>query len=217
MPISIAEAQRKAGDSAFEGLGEEQGAPISLPITAQVMAQFGEEFLKVMGDYVNKLGVVSSGDLTSKANFVVSDDGSLLQIVLPDYFDFPNEGVRGVKSSRNAPNSPYKYKSFGMNEEGRAKIKELVMSGKAKIATVQRGRDKALGVGLEKKRLSVADAKTNQLIYWIKRQGIKATHYFDFAVRDVFKDFDITMAEAVGQDIVFTISKMKFNGNNNKR
>ena len=216
MPVSIAKAQAQVGDRAFEGLGEEKGGA-SFPIAIEVLGQYGAEFLRVMGEYVDKLNVVSSGDLTKKAKLEINDDGSGFKIILPEYFDYPNEGVRGVKSSSNAPSSPYKYKSYGMGTEGRKKIRELVVSGKMKIRTPQRANDKALGIGLERKRLNVVDAKTETLIYLIKRQGIKATHYFDLTIADVFKDFDKTMGEAIGQDIVYNITKMNFkkNGSNN--
>jgi hypothetical protein len=49
----------------------------------------------------------------------------------------------------------------------------------------------------------------------IKKYGIKATHYFDLAFEETFKDFDEIMAEALGEDIEITIQLMnKKYGNN---
>ena len=42
----------------------------------------------------------------------------------------------------------------------------------------------------------------------IKKYGIKATHYFDEAVKETFADFDIKISEAVGADIIYTIKKL---------
>jgi hypothetical protein len=151
--------------------------------------------------------VVASGKLLSESRFVIK--GDTMQIIVPDYYDYPNEGVRGVKSSKNAPGSPYKYKSYGMNSEGRASIKNYIRSGRAKIDTVRKTNDKALGIGLEKKRLSLLDAQTNQLVYLIKAFGIKKTNYFTDALNATFnKDFELKMTEVIGKQIVFTLEKL---------
>ena len=132
-----------------------------------------------------------------------------MRIIVPDYYDYPNEGVRGVKSSKNAPTSPYKYKTYRMNDEGRESIRQYIQSGRAKIATVTKTKDKALGIGLEKKKLSLIDAQTNQLVYLIKRFGIKKTNYFTDALNATFgKDFELKMSEAFGKEIVFTLEKL---------
>ncbi len=213
MPISIAKAQQQALDEGLlDNLGTEQGAPVRLGITEKVLAQYGAEFLQVMGKLVNERKVVASGDLTSEASFRVVD-GNTLQIIVPNYFDYPNEGVRGVNSSRNAPGSPYKFKTYGMNKEGRDKIRDYIRSGRAKIANVQQ--DKAFGIGLEGKRKPLLEARTDTMIYMIKRYGIKATNYFNDAIKQTFKDFELKMSEAVGADIVFTLQKIT-DGNNSK-
>jgi hypothetical protein len=132
-----------------------------------------------------------------------------MEILFPSYYDFPNQGVKGVKSSKNAPLSPYKFKNYGMNEEGRRSIAKYIEDGHAKIATVVKTKDKALGIGREKKHLSLLDKKVNELIYLIKRFGIKRTGYLDETIGIVFKDFEATMTEAVGRDIILTIEKTK--------
>ena len=96
-----------------------------------------------------------------------------------------------------------------MNDEGRESIRQYIQSGRAKIATVTKTKDKALGIGLEKKKLSLIDAQTNQLVYLIKRFGIKKTNYFTDALNATFgKDFELKMSEAFGKQIVFTLEKL---------
>ena len=212
MPISISKAQQQAsGDGSLDFLDDLEGIndikPVRLSITEKVLAQYGAEFLLVMGKLANQRKVVNTGDLLRDAKFRMIDDGATLQIIVPDYYDFPNEGVKGVKSTKNAPRSPYRFKNYGMNPEGRKSIAEYIRSGKARIETVRKG-DKAFGIGREKKQKSLIDAKTDQLIYMIKRQGIKATYYFTDAIKETFKDFELTMSEAVGRDIVFTLQKL---------
>lgn len=200
MAISIAQAQKSYTFS--EGSTDY----VEFTNATTVFEQFGVKFLLALAESARKNKVVASGELLSKAKYRISKDGKTMQIMMPDYYDYPNMGVRGVKSHKNAPNSPYQYRSYGMNAEGRKSIKKYIADGHAKIENVRT--DKAIGVGLEKKRLSVADQKANTLIYWIKRQGIKATHYFDEAVQETFKDFQFVMSKAIGKDIIFTIEKI---------
>lgn len=205
MPSSINAVQRKAVNDGFlDGIGEGKD---TLTFVEGVFEQFGKEFLLNLGRFANKRKVVASGTLLSQSRFEI--DGNVMRIIVPDYYDYPNEGVRGVASSKNAPNSPYKYKNYGMSNEGRAKIKQYILSGHAKIDTVRKTKDKALGLGLERERLSVADMQTNQLVYLIKRFGIKKTNYFTDALNATFgKEFELKMTEAYGKEIVFTLEKL---------
>ena len=207
MPVSIASVQQEALNSGFlDTLGEDNGS-VSLGITEAMLAAYGEEFLKNLSKYANQRQVVNKGNILSKSIFRITN-GDTLQIIVPDYFDYPNEGVKGVRSSKNAPNSPYQYKTYGMNAEGRKSIKDYISSGHAKIRTVRKSGDKALGIGREGKHLKLIDVQTNTLIYLIKAYGIKKTDYFTDALKDTFQDFEIKMSEAVGADIIFTLEKL---------
>jgi len=95
-----------------------------------------------------------------------------------------------------------------MNVEGRKSIKQYIQSGHAKIETVKKSNDKALGIGREKKHLSLLDVKTNTLVYLIKAFGIKKTSYFNDAIKETFADFEVNMSDAVGADITFTLEKL---------
>ncbi|MFN9116260.1 MAG: hypothetical protein ACK5XN_39965 [Bacteroidota bacterium] len=205
MPISIARAQQEAL-SELGGMSEAIGQPVKLAVAAKALLQYGQEFEIVLGKIVNERQVVDSGDLTSKLSYQLVGNNTL-QVVLPDYYDYPNKGVKGVKFSRNAPNSPYQFKHYRMSDEGRAKIRASIARGKMKLRIVRN--DKALGIGTERKRLSAAESTENTLIYMIKKYGIKATKYFDDAVKDVFKDFDIVMGEAIGADLVLNLERKK--------
>lgn len=207
MGISIASVQ-KENLSFLDTLGGNEFE--ELPAVHGTLMYTAKELIKNIGKYAEQRKVVASGKLLDKTELSVVDENTI-HIKMPDYFDYPNEGVKGVKSSKNAPGSPYQFKTYGMNAEGRAEIKKYIKSGKAKIDLVRKNKDKALGIGLEKKRLSIADAKANQLIYLIKRQGIKKTNYFNDAVKETMKDFESNMGKAFGNDIALSISKY---GNN---
>jgi hypothetical protein len=204
MPISIAAAQKaysfdvgedKAGFELFEARTE--------------FEKYGDKFKKTVAKLAEQRGVVDTGKVAGDCQFIINEAGNQMLIYMPDYYDFPNEGVKGKDSSKNAPKSPYKFKSYGMSTDGRKSIKNYIQRGRAKIETVRKTNDKALGIGREKKHLPLIDIQTEQLVYMIKKYGIKATHYFTYAVNQVFgKEFELNMAEALGRDIVFTLEKI---------
>ena len=205
MPSNIGSVQRSTIGSGFlDSVGEGKD---EFTFVNTVFEEYGKQFLLNLSKSANDKKVVASGNLLNQTKFEV--EGNVMRIIVPDYYDFPNEGVRGVKSSKNAPTSPYKYKTYGMSDEGRASIRQYIQSGRAKISTVTKTKDKALGIGLEKKKLSLIDAQTNQLVYLIKRFGIKKTNYFTDALNATFgKDFELKMSEAFGKQIVFTLEKL---------
>jgi hypothetical protein len=93
-----------------------------------------------------------------------------------------------------------------MDKDGRESIREYIQSGKAKITTVRK--DKAVGIGLERKGVSAIDTKVNTLIYLIKSYGIKTTNYFDDAFEKVFKDFLVISSKVVGRQVVITLQRL---------
>lgn len=210
MPISISQAQAKALGSGFlDDIGSNE---IPFNTTTNILEQIGISFIENIGKRANQKQVVASGKLLSETTFrIVNND--TVQIIMPDYFDYPNEGVKGVKSSKNAPNSPYQFKNYGMSAAGRKSIKDYIQSGKAKIKTVRRTKDKALGIGREKKHLSLIDIQTNTLIFLIKRQGIKHTGYFDMALNDTVKDIENSLGQAIANDIVISLNKLNVSRN----
>lgn len=206
MSISIEKAQAKAL-AGLGSLGEGRpNEPVKLTVLEKILIEYGSEFALELTEIMKQRQVFASGKLADSIIPFVNEAGNTLQIRMLNYYDFPNKGVKGVKSSANAPTSPYQYKTFGMNRDGRKSISDYILSGKAKIRTVRS--DKAVGIGIERKGVSALDSKINTLIYLIKAYGIKTTNYFDDAFNKVFKDFAVTAADAVGRDIVITIQRL---------
>lgn len=211
MSININKAQ---ADFLREG-GDLGGTDImEFGVVNGVLEQYGEELLKNISYFGNNKGVVGSGDLLSNLTpEIESSQGlSIFRLRMLDYYDYPNEGVKGVNSSRNAPNSPYQYKNYGMADSGRASLKRYIQSGKAKITSVRN--DKALGKGGEKIGVSFSgkgtliDRQVDTLAYLIKRFGIKATNYFTDAMNKTFQDFEVKMVEAVERDVIITFERI---------
>jgi hypothetical protein len=204
MPISISAAQSKAIQSGI--LDKETQGGVAFGTVTNVLEQYAvlfEENLRIVSNQVNN---VASGKLLDSFEFQVTNDGNTLLLYLADYFDYTNVGVKGVRSSRNAPSSPYQYKNYGMSQEGRRSIRSYIESGKAKITTVQR--QGLRPTNREKKQLSLIELKTQTLIYMIKRYGIKATHYLDKTIEMTFKDIGEKLGEAVAKDITYTINTL---------
>jgi hypothetical protein len=183
-------------------------------VVAGVLEQYGADLLKNISYFGNNKGVVGSGDLLSSMVPEITEENGVdvFRLRMLDYYDYPNEGVKGVNSSSNAPGSPYQYRNYGMSSEGRASLKRYILSGKAKIRSVQN--DKALGKGGEKigvafsSKKTLIDKQVDTLAYLIKRFGIKKTNYFTDAFNKTFKSFEVDMVEAAGRDIVITFNRL---------
>ena len=201
MPKSFAKAQADALNS-LGGQDREQFVPF---VALNILEQYGADFKILLEKYINSRQVVASGKLAD--SITSSVDGNTLTIKMLDYFDFPNEGVRGWGSSKNAQASPYTYRrkaKKSSNGQFQASIKEYILSGKAKVRNVESP------VGLERKvdrgkKKSLIDKQVDNLIYMIKRYGIKRTEYFNDAFEEAFKDIDVVMGEALGIDIAMNI------------
>jgi hypothetical protein len=201
MPKSFAKAQADALNS-LGGQDREQFVPF---VALNILEQYGADFKILLEKYINSRQVVASGKLAD--SITSSVDGDKLTIKMLDYFDFPNEGVRGWGSSKNAQASPYTYRrkaKKSSNGQFQASIKEYILSGKAKVRNVQSP------VGLERKvdrgkKKSLIDKQVDNLIYMIKRYGIKRTEYFNDAFEEAFKDIDVVIGEALGIDIAMNI------------
>ena len=217
MSISISKAQKAALDSGFDFGGENL---MEFNAVNSILEQYGAELLKNISKFGNNKGVVGSGELLSNLipEIVEQDGVTTFTLRMLDYYDYPNQGVKGVDSSKNAPTSDYQYKNYGMSESGRASLKKYIQSGKAKITSVMN--DKALGKGGEKIGVSFASKKTlidrqvDTLAYLIKRFGIKTTNYFTDAFNKTFENFEISVAEAVGTDILITFERLNLNKSN---
>lgn len=217
MSINIRKAQNEALASGFDFGGDNI---TEFSVVNGVFEQYAEEFLKNISYFANNKKVVSSGDLLKNmVPEIVEGNGSIIfRLKMIDYYDFPNEGVKGVGSTRNAPKSPYKYRNYGVPQSMKDSLKKYIQSGKAKITSVMN--DKALGKGGERKGLRFAGKKTlidtqvATLGYLIKRFGIKSTNYFTDAFNKTFEDFEVKMFEAVESGIIITFENIKLRDGN---
>ena len=174
--------------------------------TLALFFEYTEIFQKEIREQLKNKNITSSGQLADNIDVVANDNGTGVFINMIDYYDFVNKGVKGVNSSKNAPNSPYKYKTYGMPESARKGLKQYINSGKKSIRVVN---IKKTTIAAEQKRESLIDLKVNQLVYLIKKYGIKTTGYLDNAMAIVLPKLSEDILNLIGRAIVVQIGQPK--------
>lgn len=166
------------------------------------------KFLLDVQKGVRKYGLIGSGKLATEQGYKtkVTKQPQLTQveIFMINYGMFQNFGVKGIRSHKNAPDSPYKFKTYGMPQSARDGIRAMIMKGKKKTRNVKYEK-----VGLERKNkdskdpidIQVADA-----VYKIKKYGIKTKPFFTEAFEKHFGTFDEEMIKAIKKQMVTTLT-----------
>ena len=236
--MSISQAQAKAiADGFLNKIGEQPMKSDELPVIEQLLKMFGADFIKQAQDNLEKSGSISSGNINDiRIQFTKFGNSYNLSLGYPKsepaskYWKFVNKGVQGYGGKNAKPNntdSEYKYKSPYPNRAMASSIfswlnraRKSIRSDKYNV-TETTGRKKNIAL---KKLLTDADNK-RKLAYAIsskiKRDGLKATHYFDNAAKETFgKNFFDVMKLALGKDIeikIKQIGKELQDGNNNRK
>jgi hypothetical protein len=199
-----------------------------LPILEQILVQSGLDFNDTIRRNLEKANAISTGQLAdvSAPQLTRESNGYVLGVGYPlgskqlEYYDFVNKGVGGVggKNARPKRNSgDYKFKSRFPNRKMAASIfswlnkaRKSVRADRVDLSGIQRKRRKlatTLNEASNKKRLAYAISSA------IKRDGIRATYYFDRAITENFtQNFKDALSIALGGDIIIQLSK---NGDNN--
>jgi hypothetical protein len=236
--MSISQAQAKAiADGFLNKIGEQPMKSDELPVIEQLLKDFGVDFIKQAQYNLEKNGSISSGNINDiRMEFTKFGTIYTLSLGYPEsepaskYWDYVNKGVQGYGGKNAKPNntdSKYKYKTPYPNRAMASSIfswlnkaRKSIRSDKYSV-TETASRKKNLGL---KKLLTDADNK-RKLAYAIsskiKRDGLKATHYFDKAADEVFGDeFQEIMNAALGFDVeikIKQIGKELEDGNNNRK
>lgn len=191
--------------SKMAGLGESTTA-FETYVADTVLKQYAVDFVNLLKKNIKDRKVVATGQLESNIEIIPDESGNNIKITMLDYFDYPNEGVRGIDFDTNAPNSPYSFKKskgyYAISKDGKESLKRLISEGKMKVSDTSKTKRP---IGLEGKRKSLIDMQVSSLIYLIRKHGIKRTRYFDDAFDTVFGTFAEDMAKAYGQDVAFNI------------
>lgn len=164
---------------------------------------FKDEWIRI----VNQKKIVASGNIERDLTFFLEEgnETATLFIKFPEYAKFVDRGVRGVRSSKNAPDSPFKFKNYGMSQEGRASLKKWLSSAKAKVSSRDVKKYGAVRTEKKFKKISEADSKLNTLIYNIKAFGIKKRNFIAPVVKNSFEGFEQELADAIGKKVSIVI------------
>jgi hypothetical protein len=173
----------------------------------KLLAEYAENYKDALIAEIKRKQITASGEMEKNITFTLKDKQGIkvLEIYMVDYAKFIDKGVKGWGSSKNAPSSPYKYKTKGMNQEGRNSIKRYIESGKAKVSSLDVKRYGA--VKGEKKSKSLIDARVDTLVYLIKKYGIKTKNFIDKPLKDTFKDLEIKIADEFAVNIAVQITR----------
>ena len=207
-----------------------------LPLLEQTLALYGQAFNTAIGANLQKTGSISSGKLAEPAMPIITKFGNSYVLSVgyekgseqDKYYRFVDKGVQGVggKNARPKKNTgEYSYKTPYPNK----KMATNILLWLRKSANASRN-EKVTITKTQRKRKKLADvvSKTDSLKILaykistaIKRDGLRATFFFDKAIKEVFnKDFIADIALAVGGDVQIqikqTINEVK-NGNNSNK
>lgn len=201
MPMSFAEAQQKLLNTNF--LDSNADSKAIYIVLEDTLNEYAEKFLLNLEKAMNESRVTASGNLIDKTRYeIVEENGVTFRILMPEYYDYVNKGVKGVRSSKNAPGSPYQFKNYGMSQEGRNSLMKWMSSGKYKISNVRKP------IGFEKKNKKISkNTDLETLIYNIKKYGIKKRGFFDKAVKETFGDFKEVISQQVGNTIAISLGQ----------
>lgn len=236
--MGIAKAQIQAlrsgilqsiGDTGFNKVNAQD-----LPILEKTLALYGQAFNTAIGANLQKTGSISSGKLAEPAMPIITKFGTgyVLSVGYEQgseqdkYFRFVNKGVKGVggEGARPKQNSgEYSYKTKYPNKKMATnlllwlrKSANASRNEKVTITKTQRKRKKLSNVVTQADSLkSLAYAMSGA----IKRDGLRATYFFDKAIKETFnKDFIADIALALGGDVQIQIKQtINENGNNNNK
>lgn len=206
MPINLNKAEAEALGKLNIGESKDK---FELFVATNILQQYAKNFADLIQKNIRDRKIVGSGDLEKNIRLDISDDGKEVKIYMLDYYDYVNEGVKGWGDNKNAPNSPYQYRSKGMDKKGRDSIKKYILSGKAKVKSTKN--DIARGIGLEskgikyKKKKTLIESQVNSMVWLIKKYGIKRTDYFNDAFETAFAGWEQDIGKALSADIKLSI------------
>jgi hypothetical protein len=208
MAKSIAQRQKVVLENGFlASTGSESFSIIDANEIGQLLLERGQLFKDEWIRVVNEKNIIASGNIERDLTFYLQNEpeSATLFIEFPYYAKFVDRGVKGVKSSKNAPDSPFQFKNYGMSAEGRASLKKWMSQGKAKVSSRDVKKYGAVRTESKFKKISEADSKLNTLIYNIKKYGIKKRNFITPIVQKSFQGFEQELADAIGKKVSIVI------------
>jgi len=222
--MSISKAQAIAiGEGFLNTIGEQKLKEGELPVAMELLKQFGGEFIIQAKKNLRASGSIASGNIED-IRMQVTKFGTLYTLSLgypisepaSKYYDYVNKGVKGTANIKADSKTPYSFKTSKKSVNVSA-IEGWLKYNKLKSVAVKPYRK----LGVETKAIESKKSLAFVIARSIHRKGMKSTHYFDNAQKEVFgKEFAEIMSVALGKDIqikIKQIGKEITNGNNNTK
>ena len=206
--LNQTQAQRIVLENEFlDSSGTERFSVIEANDIGALLLKRGEIFKKEWTKIINQKKIIASGAIERDLTFYIEEETekATLFIKFPEYAKFVDRGVKGVKSSKNAPDSPYQFKNYGMSAEGRASLKKWMSSAKAKVSSRDVKKYGTFKSESKFKKISEEDSKLNTLIYNIKKYGIKKRNFITPVIEKSFQGFEQELADAIGKKVSIVI------------
>ena len=206
--LSQTQAQKIVLENGFvQSTGSESTSLINAEDIGAILLERGKLFKDEWVRVINEKRIVASGDIERDLNFYLETgtETATLFIEYSNYAKFVDRGVKGVRSSKNAPDSPFKFKNYGMSAEGRASLKNYLAQGKAKVASRDVKKYGAFRSESKFKKISEADSRLNTLIYNIKKYGIKKRNFITPVLEKSLQGFEQELADAIGKKVSIVI------------
>jgi hypothetical protein len=200
-----------------------------LPILEKMLVESGLEFNNLIRKNLEKSGAIATGKLAdvSAPQVYELQGGYQLQIGYPvkskqiEYYDYVNQGVkgRGGKNAKLKKNSgKYKFRNKYVGKAMAASLYSWLNQARKKVALDTGSKTKVQRKNIKlSKALKKADNKRTLAYVMgkaIKRDGLKATYYFDRAVKETFNnEFITSVGIALEGDITLNIRQVYGNYN----
>lgn len=208
MAKSIPQRQKVVIENGFlQTTGSEGFSLIDANEIGALLLERGNKFKDEWIKTVNQKNIIASGNIERDLTFYLESgtESATLFVEFPYYAKFVDRGVKGVRSSRNAPDSPFQFKNYGMSTEGRASLKNYLAQGKAKVSSRDVKKYGAVRTESKFKKISEADSRLNTLIYNIKKYGIKKRNFITPVIEKSFAGFEQELADVIGKKVSIVI------------
>jgi hypothetical protein len=190
------------GSGALDDLGSsKEGGVVPMGAVENALTDFAIAFMRDATANLEQSNAVSSGTLSESMTFNISEFGNAyrLTINLADYYDFVNKGVKGVKASVKAPDSPYQFKNLGVSQKFQTALKSWIR--REGLKTRLRNEARVTEAFYPNRKTKVLDPETSQaksIGRAIKWSGLRATHFLDNAYDKNYPELAGRISEALG-------------------
>jgi len=226
---SISQAQASLG-SDFTAGGIARGGDVKLNAVEAIMAQAALEFIQLAKKRLTQRGKIDTGNLSDIVVSSIQQSGTKYSLTIgydksnpaSKYYDFNDKGVKGIggfkgklpKGFHEPTNTPYNFKNLRLSSGFIDSITRWYLRHKSYIRNEDQRQNLS---GLQRKRktlgtvVSEADKIRSLAIATarnIKRKGISRTGFFEDNIEEAFgQDFQIKLAQALGQDVALSIKQ----------